>query len=85
MQSGCSARQPGAIAFRSTDRITLLAVLARAGGFTDRASKKILVKRRAGDTLGEEIEVDYRKVLAGKAPDPTLGEGDVVVVKESLF
>lgn len=78
-------RQPGAIAFRSTDRITLLAVLARAGGFTDRASKKVLVKRRAGDTLGEELEVDYRKVLAGKAPDPTLGEGDVVVVKEALF
>ena len=78
-------RQPGAIAFRSTDRITLLAVLARAGGFTDRASKKVLVKRRAGDSLGEEIEVDYRKVLAGKAPDPTLGEGDVVVVKEALF
>ena len=78
-------RQPGAIAFRSTDRITLLAVLARAGGFTDRASKKVLVKRRAGDTLGDEIEVDYRKVLAGKAPDPTLGAGDVVVVKEAFF
>ena len=78
-------RQPGAIAFRSTDRITLLAVLARAGGFTDRASKKVLVKRRTGDSLGEEIEVDYRKVLAGKDPDPALGEGDVVVVKESLF
>ena len=78
-------RQPGAIAFRSTERITLLAVLARAGGLTDRASKKMLVKRRTGDSLGEEIEVDYRKVLAGKDPDLALGEGDVVVVKESLF
>lgn len=78
-------RQPGAIAFRSTDRVTLLAVLARAGGFTDRASKKVLVKRRTGDSLGIELEVDYRKVLAGKVPDPPLGEGDVVVVRESFF
>ncbi len=78
-------RQPGALAFRSTDRITLLAVLARAGGFTDRASKRVVIKRRVGDTLGQEIEVDYKKVLAGKVPDPPLGEGDVVVVKESLF
>jgi polysaccharide export outer membrane protein len=78
-------RQPGAIAFRSTDRVTLLAVLARAGGFTDRASKKVLVKRRTGDSLGVELEVDYRKVLAGKEPDPPLGEGDVVVVRESFF
>lgn len=78
-------RQPGAITFRSTDRITLLAVLARAGGMTDRASKRVLVRKRTGETLGEEMVVDYKRVLAGKDPDVTLGEGDVVVVKESLF
>jgi polysaccharide export outer membrane protein len=78
-------RNPGALTFRSTDHITLLAVLARAGGFTDRASKKVLIKRRTGDTLGSELEVDYRRVLAGKEPDPVIGEGDVVVVREALF
>lgn len=78
-------RSPGAIVFRSTDRITLLAVLARAGGFTERASNKVQVKKRAGDSLGREIEVDYRRVLAGKEPDLALEEGDVVVVKESFF
>lgn len=78
-------RQPGAITFRSTDRITLLAVLARAGGMTDRASNKVLVRRRDGDTLGGELTVDYKRVLAGKEPDVALGEGDVVVVKEALF
>lgn len=78
-------RSPGAITFRSTDRITLLAVLARAGGFTERASKKVQVKKRTGDSLGGELEVDYRRVLAGKEPDPVLAEGDVVVVKESFF
>ena len=78
-------RQPGAITFRSTDRITLLAVLARAGGMTERASKRVLVRRRKGDDLSEEIVVDYKRILAGKEPDIELGEGDVVVVKESLF
>ncbi len=78
-------RQPGAITFRSTDRITLLAVLARAGGMTDRATNKVLVRRRDGDTLGGELTVDYKRVLAGKEPDVALGEGDVVVVKEALF
>jgi polysaccharide export outer membrane protein len=78
-------RSPGALTFRSTDRITLLAVLARAGGFTERASKKVLIKKRTGDSLGRETEVDYRRVLAGKEPDPEIAEGDVVVVREALF
>ncbi len=78
-------RQPGAIVFKSTDRITLLAVLARAGGMTDRASKKVRIKRRAGEGLGEETVVDYRRVLAGDEPDPELEAGDVVVVKEAFF
>jgi len=78
-------RNPGALTFRSTDRVTLLAVLARAGGFTERASKKVLIKKRTGDSLGSEVEVDYRRVLAGKDPDPAIAEGDVVVVREALF
>ena len=78
-------RQPGAIVFKSTDRITLLAVLARAGGLTDRASKKVRIKRRAGEGLGAETVVDYRRVLAGEQPDPELEAGDVVVVKEAFF
>jgi polysaccharide export outer membrane protein len=77
-------RQPGAIVFHSTDRITLLAVLARAGGLTDRASKKVRI-RRAGGGEGEETVIDYRRVLAGEEPDPELEAGDVVVVKEAFF
>ena len=40
---------PGAISFTSTDRITLLAAIARAGGLTDRASRKIEIKRSGKD------------------------------------
>src|SRR6185436_9451671 len=33
--------QPGALTFKSTERMTLLAAVARAGGLTDRAGRKI--------------------------------------------
>ncbi len=76
---------PGAQTFQSTDRVTLLAVLSRAGGLTDRASKKILIRHRQGDSLTGETVVDYKRLLAGKEPDPVLHAGDVVIVKESFF
>ncbi len=78
--------RPGALAFKSNERITLLAAIAHAGGLTDRASKRILIKRssRTG-AADQEIEVDYKQILAGKAPDIELKQGDVIVVKESFF
>ncbi|MEW6337372.1 MAG: polysaccharide biosynthesis/export family protein [Acidobacteriota bacterium] len=77
--------KPGAVEFSSTDRITLLTAIARAGGLTDRASKTIRVKRRAATGRDVETVVDYKRVLAGKDPDMELEAGDVVVVKESFF
>lgn len=76
----------GAVTFKSTDRITLLAAIARAGGLTDRASKRLMIKRagRAGAAAGEQT-VDYKRILSGKDPDVELHEGDVVVAKESFF
>jgi polysaccharide biosynthesis/export protein len=78
--------RPGALAFKSNERITLLAAIAHAGGLTDRASKRILIKRssRSGSP-DQEIIVDYKKILAGSAPDVDLKQGDVIVVKESFF
>jgi polysaccharide export outer membrane protein len=77
--------RPGAIAFKSTDRITLIAAIARAGGLTDRASKKIHVKRADAAAGTPEVAADYNRILAGKDPDVELHPGDVVVVKESFF
>lgn len=74
---------PGALGFDSTERITLLAAIARAGGLTDRASPKIVIRR--GGEQPREITVSYKRILAGKEPDPELRDGDVVVVKESFF
>jgi polysaccharide export outer membrane protein len=77
--------RPGALPFKSSERITVLTAIAHAGGLTDRASKKILVRRVAPADGRTEITVDYNKILAGKEPDPELRQGDVIVVKESFF
>jgi polysaccharide export outer membrane protein len=77
--------KPGALAFKSSERITVLAAIAHAGGLTDRASSKILIKRAAHTDGPAEITVDYKKILAGKEPDVDLRQGDVIVVKESFF
>jgi len=77
-------KAPGAVSLKSSDRISLLAVIARAGGLTDRASSKILIKRN-GPSGPTELTADYKRILAGKDPDVELKAGDVVVVKESFF
>ncbi|MDP9122340.1 MAG: polysaccharide biosynthesis/export family protein [Acidobacteriota bacterium] len=77
--------RPGALTFKSTERLTLLAAIARAGGLSDRASRKILIKRGGKNAGQQELVIDYRRIIAGKQADPELGQGDVVVVKESFF
>jgi polysaccharide biosynthesis/export protein len=76
--------RPGAVAFKSNERITILTAIAHAGGLTDRASHRMLIKR-AGTGGPAEITVDFKKILAGKEPDVELRQGDVIVVKESFF
>src|SRR5579864_1537421 len=75
--------RPGAVDFKSTERITLLAAIARSGGLTDRAAKTIRIKRADAAAGTPELEADYKRILAGKDPDVELRQGDVVVVKES--
>jgi polysaccharide export outer membrane protein len=78
-------KSPGALEFSSDDRLTLLSVIARAGGLSDRASKTIRIKRRSDEGKDSEVVVDFGKVLAGTIPDPQLQPNDVVVIKESFF
>lgn len=77
--------RPGALVFKSTDRVTLLSAIAQAGGLSDRAASKILIKRKAETGPEREVTADYKRIVAGKDPDVELLEGDVVVVKESFF
>jgi polysaccharide export outer membrane protein len=75
----------GQITFTSNERITLLAAIARAGGLTDRASNRLLIKRRTSDGRQEEIKINYKRILAGDEPDIELQAGDVIFVAESFF
>ena len=77
---------PGEIVFNSDDRITLLTLIAKAGGLSERASKGgIRIKRRGPDGKDVEFKVNYGKVMSGDIPDPILQADDIVVVKESFF
>lgn len=77
---------PGAVVFQSTERITMLTAIARAGGLTDRASKKkIQVQRRDRTGRDVQLEVDFKRIVAGKDSDFPLQSGDVVIVKESFL
>lgn len=79
-------KAPGAIEFDSEDRMTLLSVIAKAGGLTDRAARgSIKIKRRLPDGRDVEVEADYRRIVSGKDKDPEMKPDDVVVIKESLF
>lgn len=83
---------PGEQRFDSGERATLLYAIARAGGLAERASPKIVIQRRtgrAGEAGGEDaveqIHANYKQIVAGKAPDVELQDGDVLIVKESFF
>jgi polysaccharide biosynthesis/export protein len=78
-------KQPGALEFDSDDRISLLSVVAKAGGLSERASNAIRIKHRGPDGKDVERVVNFRRVVAGKDPDPILARDDVVIVKESFF
>ena len=81
-----AVKQPGALVFDTDDRISLLSVIAKAGGLTSRAaSGNIRVKRRGPDGRDVETVVNYGRIVNGKDPDPILKPDDVVVVKESFF
>ncbi len=78
-------KSPGAIAFDSDDRLTLLSVIAKAGGLTDRASKSVRIKRRGADGKDVEQVVDFKRIVSGQIPDLPIEPNDVIVVKESFF
>jgi len=78
-------KNAGALEFDSDDRISLLSVIAKAGGLTDRASNSIRIKRRGPDGKDVQTVANYRRIVAGKDPDPVLKADDVLIVKESFF
>jgi polysaccharide export outer membrane protein len=77
--------QPAELAFSGSDRITLLSTIAKAGGVTDRASNKVIVKRSGTAGRDEESVYNYGRIISGEDPDPRLQPDDVVIVLMSFF
>ncbi|HUO86556.1 MAG TPA: polysaccharide biosynthesis/export family protein [Thermoanaerobaculia bacterium] len=75
----------GAMEMPTTQGVTLLTAIARAGGLTERASPRIKIKRANADGRLEEISVHYKRILSGRDPDFRLQDGDLIVVEESFF
>jgi len=79
-------KQPGALQVKMSKKITLLQAIAQAGGLTENATKRgVTIKRK--DKSGKEINitVNLNDIIKGKKKDIPLQEGDVVIVKQSIF
>lgn len=68
--------KPGEFDFKSTARVTLLRVIASAGGFTDFAKRHKVAVRRDG----KEIKVDVRAIQEEGKADFVMQDGDIVSV-----
>ncbi len=77
--------EAGSKTFSGNEPVTLLTTLVSAGGLSDAASNKILIRRLTPDGSRREITVNYRRILDGKDPDLELEDGDIITVKESFF
>jgi len=79
-------KQPGVLQVKISNKITLLQAIAQAGGLSENATKRgVTIKRR--DKSGKEINlsVNLSDIIKGKKKDIPLQEGDVVIVKQSIF
>jgi len=76
-------KNPGAVQFLESKKITLLQAVAQAGGLTEWANAvQVMVKRKDPKT-GQEKNLWYnlKKIVDGKKPDVFLQDGDIVIVK----
>lgn len=69
--------------FPMNGAVTLLQALAQAQGFSDVANKNSVIVSRIQDGRRMVAGYDAAAIQSGKAPDPALQAGDIVVVEES--
>jgi polysaccharide export outer membrane protein len=67
-------------------RMSLIELLAEAGGFTAYANRKqIEILRTEGPDLRRKLAVNLRAIETGKQPDIPLRAGDVVIIPRRTF
>ena len=81
-----AVKTPGRIEQLASRPISLLQAIAKAGGATERANlKEVQILRKGEAGTQTVVQVNLKRLRAGKAPDPTLLDGDIVVVPETFF
>ena len=79
-------QSPGVFEVRDDEDISVLQAVAMAGGLARRASSGKVKIVRSGNGRGQQmIHVNLGNIIAGKALDVPLKEGDIVVVPKSFF
>jgi len=75
-------RNPGAISFLASKKITLLQAISQAGGPTEWAKTSRVVIKRTDKKTGKEVKipVNLKRIISGRLADIILEEGDVVIV-----
>jgi polysaccharide export outer membrane protein len=76
--------RPGKAQFRRSQNPTLLQAIADAGGPTDRASRKVIVKRTENGKQ-KTFTLNYRDIIRGKSEDVVLADNDTIILEEALF
>jgi polysaccharide export outer membrane protein len=76
-----AVRKPGVYPIRS--RTTLMQLTAMAGGLGDAADYSSVVVIRQVNNKRSAQKFDMNEIRSGRAPDPVVAQGDVVVVSHS--
>ncbi len=72
--------RPGELKFSSKEPVTLMQVIAKAGGLTDYARQKKVMVKRQSDGKFAEFKVNVKNIKAGKEDDFTIVANDIVIV-----
>jgi polysaccharide biosynthesis/export protein len=75
--------KPGGFLLESNDRLSVLQALALAQGFNRTAAQNSSKLIRNTDDGQEQVPVPLQKIIAKKAPDQVLGDGDILYVPSS--
>ncbi len=81
-----AVNNPGALAIKQSEYITVLQAIAKAGGFSERAAKsRVKIIRQLASGNKETIKINVKDIINGKKEDILLQKGDVIVVPETFF
>lgn len=77
-----SVKKPGIITARG--EMTLLRAIAEAQGFTDTADQSTVIVFRTSEQGRMAARFDVNAIRAGRAPDPAVYGGDMIIVDDSV-